>query len=59
MLKSSEISLLIPAIKMRAGKARQQPVKMSKSKQLEIAKEEAFREGGDGNDPAAFTFKPH
>ncbi|MEV2592971.1 hypothetical protein ABNC46_07155 [Paenibacillus larvae] len=48
------------AIKMRAGKARQQPVKMSKSKQLEIAKEEAFREWvADGNDPAAFTFKPH
>ncbi len=48
------------AIKMRAGKGRQQPVKMSKDRQLEIEKEEAFREWvADGNDPAAFTFKLH
>ncbi|MDT2249494.1 hypothetical protein P7H16_24840 [Paenibacillus larvae] len=45
------------AIKMRSNKGRQQPVKMSKDKQLEIAKEEAFREWiADGNDPADFTF---
>ncbi|MEV3587402.1 hypothetical protein ABNE08_21770 [Paenibacillus larvae] len=45
------------AIKMRSSKGRQYPAQISKSKQLEIAKEEAFREWvADGNDPAEFTF---
>ncbi|ETK29797.1 hypothetical protein [Paenibacillus larvae] len=48
------------AIKMRASEKGRQPVQISKDRQLEIAKEEAFREWvADGNDPAAFTFKPH